>query len=288
MHTGLDLGGQLSLEGSSVSGIFQGVAAGAVFVVAFESSAALAAETKSPRRNIPLAVMSVPVILGAAYLMATLLQVPGLTAAADAINSGLSPAAALAQQARLGDVVVKSIDLVLAVANLASLIAFVNYGSRFVATLATDGLLPRALAKVHDRFRSPNVAVISLAAAAQGCLLLLIWLYPNDLLTKVFPSLSTLTVYAWVVPWVLICLGSIVLRIRERRARPLAILTALVGAALTVWIYVNAIVNPPAPPVDKMTYVFLVAAGAMFAAFAFLYRRQRRKQPPVQPNGDLP
>ncbi len=288
MHTGPVLGGQLSLEGASVSGIFQGVAAGAVFVVAFESSAALAAETKSPRRNIPLAVMSVPVILGAAYLVATLLQVPGLTAAADAINSGLSPAAALAQQARLGDVVVKSIDLVLAVANLASLIAFVNYGSRFVATLATDGLLPRALAKVHHRFRSPNVAVISLAAAAQGCLLLLIWLYPNDLLTKVFPSLSTLTVYAWVVPWVLICLGSIVLRIRERRARPLPVLTALVGAALTVWIYVNAMVNPPAPPVDNMTYVFLVAAGAMFAAFVYLDRRQRRRQPPVQPNGDLP
>ena len=91
LHTGLDLGAQLSLEGSSLSGIFQGVAAGSVFVVAFESSAALAAETKAPKRNIPLAVMSIPVVLGAAYLLATLLQVPGLTATADAINSGLSP-----------------------------------------------------------------------------------------------------------------------------------------------------------------------------------------------------
>ena len=280
-HTGLDLTRQLHLEGASLSGIFQGVAAGAVFVVAFESSAALAAETKAPKRNIPLAVMSIPVVLGAAYLFTTLLQVPGLTAAMDAINAGLSPAAAMAQEAHLGDVIVKSIDLVLAVANLASLIAFVNYGSRFIATLAVDGLLPSPVAKVHERYRSPNVAVVVLATAAQGCLLGLIFLYPNDLLTKVFPSLSTLTVYNWVVPWALICVGSIVLQIRERRVRPLLVLAALVGAAASLSIYVNAIINPPAPPVGEMTYVFLFAAGVTFAAFFFLDRRRRRHQAAV-------
>jgi amino acid transporter len=278
MHTGLNMSEQLHLDGASVGGIFQGVAAGTVFVVAFESSAALAAETKAPKRNVPLAVMSIPVILGAAYLLTTLLQVPGLTAATEAINAGLSPAAALAEQAELGDVVVKSIDLVLAVANLASLIAFVNYGSRFVATLATDGLLPSAVAKVHARFRSPNVAVVVLAIAAQGCLLVLIWLYPNDLLTKVFPSLSTLTVYTWVVPWVLICVGSVVLIVREGRVRPLPVVTALIGASATVWIYVNAIVNPPPSPVDEMTYVVLVAAGVIFIAFVLLNRRHVRRQ----------
>jgi amino acid transporter len=184
-------------------------------------------------------------------------------------------------------VVVKSIDLVLAVANLASLIAFVNYGSRFVATLATDGLLPRAVAKVHNRFRSPSVAVLLLAAAAQSCLLLLIWLYPDDLLTKVFPSLSTLTVYTWVVPWVLICLGSVVLHVRERRRRPLPILTALIGACATLWIYVNAIVNPPPPPVDEMSYVFLVAAGVTFAAFVVLDRRHSRRQQNTRAQSEL-
>ena len=103
-------------------------------------------------------------------------------------------------------------------------------------------------------------------------------MYPNDLLTKVFPSLSTLTVYTWVVPWVLICLGSIVLRVREHTLRPLPVLTALVGAGATVWIYVNAIVNPPPSPVDEMTYVFLVAAGVTFAAFAILNRRRHRRE----------
>jgi amino acid transporter len=277
-HTGLDLSGQVHLEGASISGIFQGVAAGAVFVVAFESSAALAAETKAPKRNIPLAVMSIPVVLGAAYLVTTVFQVPGLTAAMDAINAGLSPAAAMAQEAELGDAIVKSIDLVLAVANLASLIAFVNYGSRFIATLATDGLLPEQVAKVHKRFRSPNIAVVVLATAAQGCLLGLICLYPNDLLTKVFPSLSTLTVYNWVVPWTLICFGSIVLHVRERRVRPLLVLTALIGGIASLSIYANAIINPPPPPVGEMAYVFLFAAGLTFTAFFLLDRRRLRRE----------
>jgi amino acid transporter len=283
-HTGLDLNRQLHLEGASLSGIFQGVAAGAVFVVAFESAAALAAETKAPKRNIPLAVMSIPVVLGAAYLVTTLLQVPGLSAAMDAINAGLSPAAAMAQEADLGDVIVKSIDLVLAVANLASLIAFVNYGSRFIATLAMDGLLPTPVAKVHERFRSPNIAVVALAMAAQGCLLGLIWLYPNDLLTKVFPSLSTLTVYNWVVPWTLICLGSIVLHVRERRVRPLPVFAALVGGAASVSIYVNAIMNPPPGPVGEMAYVFLFAAGVTFVVFFLLDRRRLRRQATAAPS----
>jgi cytochrome c-type biogenesis protein CcmH/NrfF len=117
-----------------------------------------------------------------------------------------------------------------------------------------------------------------LASAAQGCLLLLIWLYPNDLLTKVFPSLSTLTVYTWVVPWVLICVGTIVLLARERRMRPLPVLTALIGASATLWIYVNAIVNPPPSPVDEMSYVFLVAASVIFTVFVFLDRRRARRQ----------
>jgi amino acid transporter len=278
VDTGLSLGDQLSLEGASVSSIFQGVAAGAVFLVAFESSAALAAETRDPKRNVPLAVMSVPIVLGGLYLVATVLQVPGLMAASDALEQGISPAAALALQAGLGDTVAKATDVVLAVANLASLIAFVNYGSRFVATLATDGLLPTSAARVHPRFKSPAAAIIGLAVVAQASLLVLMGLYPNDLLTKVFPSISTLTVYMWVIPYLLICAGAIVLVTRERRRKASLVVTAVLGSAVMAWLYVNGIVNPPASPVDAMSYVFPVATVLVFGVFMLLDRRARRAQ----------
>jgi hypothetical protein len=76
---------------------------------------------------------------------------------------------------------------------------------------------------------------------------------------------------------VLICVGSIVLRVREHRLRTLPVLAALIGAAATLWIYVNAIINPPPSPVNEMTYVFLVAGGLTLAAFALLNRRRHRR-----------
>lgn len=277
VHTGLNLGAQFSLEGSSLSGIFQGVAAGAVFLVAFESSAALAAETRDAKRNVPVAVMSIPVVLGAVYLVTTVLQVPGLLAAADEINAGGSPAAVLANQAGLGGPFATATDLVLAIANLASLIAFVNYGSRFVATLATDGLLPGVAARIHPRFKSPSVAIIGLSLLAMGFMLALVWRYPQELLTKVFPALSTVTVYMWVIPWVLACVGAIVLVARENRVRVAFVVVAVLGAVGMSWVYVNGLVNAPAPPVDAMSYVFLLATGLVVAVFYFVDRSRRRR-----------
>jgi amino acid transporter len=278
VHSGLHLETQLSLADSTPSGIFQGVAAATVFLVAFESSAALAAETKDPKRNVPRAVMSIPVVLGIAYLLATLLQVPGLLGAADAINAGVSPASALATEAGLGKPVATATDLVLAVANLASIIAFINYGSRFVATLATDGLLPERIAAVHPRFKSPGLAIITLALLSQTCLLVLVWAYPDHLLTEVFPALSTLTVYMWVVPWILICLGAIVLARRRAVSRVVSVgIAAVIGAAGMAWIYVNGLVNRPASPVDAMSYVFLILTAVGFVAFSVIDRAKKRR-----------
>jgi amino acid transporter len=275
MKTGLHLQEQLTLAGSSASGIFQGIAAATVFLVAFESSAALAAETRDPRHSVPRAVMSVPVVLGVAYLVVTFLQVPGLIATSAVISAGMSPPAALAIEAGLGTTIATATDLVLAIANLSSIIAFLNYGSRFVATLATDGLLPAPLARVHARFKSPTVAVISLAAAAQCSLLLLTWLYPNDLMTKVFPALSTLTVYLWVVPWILTCIGAVILVARQRSRVVGTAFAAFIGVVGMGWIYVNGIINAPPAPADAMSYVFLVVGGLGLLIFAILDRRRR-------------
>jgi hypothetical protein len=54
-----------------------------------------------------------------------------------------------------------------------------------------------------------------------------------------------------------------------------------------LWIYVNAIVNPPPPPVDEMSYVFLVAAGVTFAAFVVLDRRHSRRQQNTRAQSEL-
>ncbi|RYF58035.1 MAG: APC family permease, partial [Comamonadaceae bacterium] len=73
-NTGIDLTSQLSLSDSSFGGVTQGVATAAAFLVMFESSAALAAETRSPRKTIPRVVMAVPIGLGTIFALATVVQ----------------------------------------------------------------------------------------------------------------------------------------------------------------------------------------------------------------------
>lgn len=275
MKTGIDLGAQLSLEGASASGVFQGVAAGGAFLIGFESSAALAAETKDPRRSVPIAVMSIPVVLGIAYTLATVLQVPGLTAAGEAIAAGASPASALAAEAGLGATIANVTDLVLAVATFAALIGFINYGSRFLSTLAGDGLLPRRMARVHPRYGNPSTAIVGISAVSLTVVLLLIALVPGELLS-IYNCIATLIVYLWVLPYLLICAGAIVLRARERSLTPVLLVAAVLGGAAMVWIYANGVVNAPPSPVDAMSYVALIALALVAAAFFVLDRRADR------------
>lgn len=275
MSAGLDLGAQLSLEGATPSGIFQGVAAGAVFLIAFESSTALAAETRDPRRAVPLAVMCVPVGLGALYVVATLLQVPALVASSEALAAGTSPAAALALEGGLGSTVATATDLVLAIATFAALIGFINYGSRFVATLAADGLLPSAAGRIHPRHQSPAIAVLTVSSLGLGAILVLVALNPDDIL-GVYNSIATLIVYFWVLPYLLICAGAVQLLSKEGRLTVLAVVGALLGAATMAWLYLNGLVNPPAAPLDAMSYVALVALALVFVVFLAIDRLRPR------------
>lgn len=270
-HTGLDLSRQVSMEGSTLTGVFQGMAAGAALLVGFESCASLAAETRAPRRNVPLAVMIVPVVLGGLYLVTTVLQVPGLAAASTRLEAGVSPPAALALEAGLGSGVAKTTDLVLAVATFAALIGFINYGSRFAATLAADGLLPVSLAKVHPRYRSPGTAVIALSVLGMATMVVLVQFAGGVL--AAFNTSATLMVYAWVVPYLLLVGAVVVETIGARTLRPLLLIGSLAGGGTMAWLYLNGILNPPESPVDAMSWVNLVATVVLALAFVLLRRR---------------
>jgi amino acid transporter len=106
----------------------------------------------------------------------------------------------------------------------------------------------------------------------------LIWLYPDEILTKAFPAISTLTVYLWVFPYLLICAGALVLAVREGRLKPTLVVTAMLGSATMLWLYVNGLVNPPEAPADAMSFVCVIAVGAVFGIFT---ARDRRRVAPL-------
>ncbi|WP_283844562.1 APC family permease [Streptomyces sp. RerS4] len=285
--TGLHLAEQFSFEGGfSSSGVFQGMAAGATFLMGFESCAALARETKDPKRDVPFAVLGIPVLLGVVYLLATILQVPGLFASAERLAQGMSPAAALALNAGLGETFASATDLVLAVATFAGLIGFVNFGARFVATLSDDGLLPRRVGRPDPKHGSPATAVVTLSVIGFVVLAVAVIAYPDSLLS-VYSALATLIVYLWVFPYVLICAAHVVLLARERARRPLAYVTAVLGGAAMAWVYLNGWVNPPAAPVDAMSWVALALIAVTLVALTLGRRGRTAPAPTPAPARDV-
>jgi amino acid transporter len=276
LHTGLDLSQQLSLEGATLPGIFTGLAAGAAFLFGFESSAALAQETKDPKRNIPWAIMSAPLLLGLLYLVTTVLSVPGLMQASDAIAAGVSAPAALAANAGLPSWLAVLTDTVLTIATLAGVIGFLNYGSRFVATLADDQLLPATVGRIHSTHRTPSNAVLLLSGAALIFLALLVTVFAVPIVT-LLTALGILIVACWIFPYIVVCAGAMRLLVRERALTVVLGFATVIGAATVAWVFLNNILNPPPAPLNLIPYGFLVGLVIVMVLFVVVKRNRSRQ-----------
>ena len=126
----------------------------------FESVPVPAGETENPEKNIPLAII-ISLSLAALLYMAVQATAVGLSAhlagstkpLADAAGAGLGPIWAV----------------IMVLAALFSTAGY-NAGSaivtpRYLFSLAEDGHLPPALAKLHKKFQTPYVAILANAAA---------------------------------------------------------------------------------------------------------------------------
>jgi amino acid transporter len=263
------------LRDFSSVGTLQGVASGAAWLIGFESSTSLAAETKDPRKNIPLAVMSVPLVLGIVYVLCTFLQVPGLMQVTEQLEAGISAPAALAAAAGLGSVFGAATDAVLAIATFAALIGFVNYGSRFLMTTGEDGLVPAWFCAVHPRFHSPYRAIIAIAIV--GFTLLAGALVVSGDVMTTYATLSTLIVFCWIPPYVLICIGAVVLTTRQGNFRPLLAVAALIGGLGVIWIYINSLISPPPAPLEAMSWVSVLVVVGILAVLVIGTRSRRNR-----------
>lgn len=271
----VDLASQLSLSDFTFNSFLQGLAIGSTFFIGFESSAALGAETRNPTRAIPRAIMVIPVVLGMAFLAATVIQVPTLVDSADQLALGVSPNAVLAEAAGVGFLSNIS-DLVLAAAVFASLIGFFNYGSRVVVSAASDGLLPSALTKVSKRYKSPLAAIAFLGVPSLVGPPVMLWLTSSTPL-EIYGYIATLLVYFWVIPYFLICIGGAVLLNRlSPRKSVLVNIGAALASATVLWLYVNGILYPAPGPLSALPYVMIGTVAVFLVGFVASVRSKRR------------
>jgi len=208
------------------TGIHQGAAIVFFAYIGFDAISTAAEETKDPQKNMPIGIIGglaictlIYVIVGwvatgivpyqelrAADPLARALQVAGLTKVSWIVSAG-------------------------AVVALTAVLLVFQYGQpRIFMAMARDGLLPQWAARIHPKYRTPVTSTL-----VTGCIVGLGALIADENEIYDLTNIGTLAAFA------IVCLGVLVLRIREpERPRPFRVpmvgAVALLGAGACVYI----------------------------------------------------
>jgi APA family basic amino acid/polyamine antiporter len=191
-----------------------GVQAGAAIVffayIGFDAVSTVAEETRNPSRDLPIGIIGSLVISTVIYI------------AVAAVFTGIIPFDVLRQKlateqaepltmalqyadiGRLSNLFVGIVAFGSVVAHTAVLLVFQMGQPRIFFSMARDGLLPQSFAKVHPRFRTPHVTTILTGIAVGVC----------AMFTSI-DEMVDLTNIGTLFAFILVCIGIIVLRIRD-------------------------------------------------------------------------
>ena len=127
----------------------------------FENTPAAAGEYRDPRRDVPFALVAMIALVTALYVLVQLVAQGTLPALA---QSQTPLAEAAAGFAGTGAALLLTVGA--AVSILGTNFNTMLFGPRYMYALAMDGYLPRALARLHPRWRTPVVAIVVQALLA--------------------------------------------------------------------------------------------------------------------------
>lgn len=236
-------------------GILRG--AGIVFFayVGFEAVSTAAQEAKNPKRDVPIGILGSLVICTILYMLVSL------------VLTGLVPYGTL----NVADPIAKAVDAiglgwlsffvkVGAIAGLTSVMMVLLYGqTRIFYTMARDGLMPPAFAKVHPKFHTPYIntilvgSVVGLVAATTPISIL------GDLV-----SLGTLTAFS------IICFTVLYLRKKEPNLprpfhAPGGMATPIAGIGFCLYLISGLLSNPVTV---KFYIIYLIVGLAIYFGYS--------------------
>ncbi|MGH7693428.1 MAG: amino acid permease, partial [Gemmatimonadaceae bacterium] len=239
-------------------GIWQGAAIVFFAYIGFDAISTAAEETKNPQRNMPRGILLGLLICTVIYIIV------------GAVATGLVPYQQLLANDPLAAAFNKAglvrwswiISLGAVVSTTAVLLVF-QYGQpRIFYAMARDGLLPPVAARIHPRFRTPHVMTLVTG------LLVASWALIGDA-GETYDLTNIGTLFAFV----LVCLGVLVLRVKEpERPRPFKIPfvwpVALGGVAGCIFVMIGL------PASAWFRFAIWLAIGLAFY-FLYSYRHSR-------------
>jgi amino acid transporter len=250
-----------------------------------ELSAALGGEVKDPRRTLPRSIYISAPLIAFMYIAGTA-SVLWLVPYQDvSIVSGFLQALAVgAGETGLGLLWLAPLAAALyVVGNVGGVGAWLAGPARIAFVIGLDRYFPPAFGKVHPRWRTPYVAILTQAVLATVFLLLSV-LGRGTTVERAYLIILDTMLLVYFIPFVYLFLCYLVVRIRDRApggapaSRPLSAVVGVSGLALTLFAMVVATV-PPSDTPDPWVFRLKVIGGAgMFVLLGGLvYWRGRRR-----------
>jgi len=269
----------------SADNLVLGIAMATIAYTGIETMSQMAEETKKPERSVPRALVMMIIAVLVIFAGISLVSLSAMPPEELASEWARDPVAGIAYY-----IPVQIIRVVLEplIAVLAGTILFIatNAGiigiSRLTFSQGTHGLVPRALSKVHNRFKTPYVAIIVF------CLIAVALIVPGFFAIDMFSDMGALYAIGSLLAFMSAHAAIISLRVKEpEMPRPFKIgwnirvkgrdipVSALIGLLATFSIWVLLLVNQP--------YSRWIGLGWMFLGLViYLILRWIRRKPKDQ------
>jgi len=250
-----------------------------------ESASMMGEEIKDARRNIPRALLIAGVLITALYILGTVAMLVAMPQSEILRLEGFMTAIQMASD-RIGlGVLVPLVALLIVVGGLGQAGAWFAAGGRLPFVAGLDRFLPAVFGKIHPRYGSPHVSLITQAVIAALFILLG---QAGTTVTGAYDVLVSMAIISYFIPYLFMFASMIRLQrepagpevIRVPGGRPVAVALATLGFAVTTVSIALALIPAEDEPnkvlaVTKVAglTILLVAGGALVY---FLGTRRRR------------
>ncbi|MFW2487017.1 APC family permease [Clostridium chromiireducens] len=223
--------------------------------IGFESASSLGEETKNPKKFIPIAIISAVFLSGIFYLVCSYAQVIGFgvdSQGLEQLSSTTLPLADLSTKymtTGYGTILI----LVAAFSNFSCALGSYCAGSRMLFALGRDGIMPKAMMKLHSKHDTPYFALILIIIISD---IVQISLYKNDGI-EVFGYLATIGSLAILVSYIFTSVGAMVYFTKNKIWSKVHLIVPIVSIAALLYVLYSNIYPIPAFPSNLFPYIVL-------------------------------
>lgn len=262
---------QFTLTGATFSGIAFAIVIAILGFVGFESAASLGAESKSPFRAIPRAVIGSAILAGFLYIFATYSQVAQFKGGAAALAASASPMDDLTKQWGLS-FLQPVLDFGFSASFFAVVVACITVGARILFGMSNEGIAPAWLGQAHPRHKTPSRAILFIVplVAIPAIVVLATGVEPLSATAYI----DTVGVFGYMVSYALVCAGApFFLRKTGTKQVVLATVMGVIGVLALAYVFYANVFPVPAFPFNTLPYYFLGAMLVGVIAYAVLRAR---------------